>query len=449
MKSGKALPSGVQVVYVGWGADLEAVSRTYDVECSSYLTESSEGSVLAASSVDVCGLSVFEGTTGVFVRPVVFVPTKNTEVLAEHNGAALCVLLNYPNPVVLVGSSKLEPGTSLNDALIALTGLPSRQANGSLRSADVARVDWRGVECMAEAYQLVSGEPLGESLVAAATRAARALPAVVHDELASFAASPHRSGALLVQGVSIGAIPTTPATPSSAVEKDGLSEFVLLTAATRLGHPVGYSPEHGGDLVQNIVPTANSSYRQVSTSSKVRLEFHTEAAFHPHRPRYLLLLCLRGDDQAATTLSSVFDVMDVLDKETLRTLQQPRFATGVDESYVHQRSERLGQATPVISGSFDRPSICFDGDLMVGLDPGASAALDQLRTAIDEVQLSVFLQAGDLLVVDNQVSVHGRSPFSPRFDGTDRWLQRTFVVSDLAPSAPDRIGRIIDTRFVV
>ena len=59
----------------------------------------------------------------------------------------------------------------------------------------------------------------------------------------------------------------------------------------------------------------------------------------------------------------------------------------------------------------------------------------------------VVLEAGDLLVVDNTVAVHGRSPFVPRFDGTDRWLQRTFVVTDLAPSAAERRGRVIVTEF--
>jgi hypothetical protein len=67
--------------------------------------------------------------------------------------------------------------------------------------------------------------------------------------------------------------------------------------------------------------------------------------------------------------------------------------------------------------------------------------------AIREVEGGVVLEAGDLLVVDNNVSVHGRSPYEPRFDGTDRWLQRTFVVSDLAPSASDRVGRVITTHF--
>ncbi|HRE02697.1 MAG TPA: TauD/TfdA family dioxygenase, partial [Ilumatobacteraceae bacterium] len=59
----------------------------------------------------------------------------------------------------------------------------------------------------------------------------------------------------------------------------------------------------------------------------------------------------------------------------------------------------------------------------------------------------VLLEPGDLLIVDNSMVVHGRSPFTPRFDGTDRWLQRAFVVDDLAPSAAERDGRVITTVF--
>ncbi|MBK6763531.1 MAG: TauD/TfdA family dioxygenase [Micrococcales bacterium] len=58
------------------------------------------------------------------------------------------------------------------------------------------------------------------------------------------------------------------------------------------------------------------------------------------------------------------------------------------------------------------------------------------------------LKAGDLLVVDNDVAVHGRTPFTPRFDGTDRWLQRTFVVADHTAADGSRDGRVITTRFI-
>jgi hypothetical protein len=84
---------------------------------------------------------------------------------------------------------------------------------------------------------------------------------------------------------------------------------------------------------------------------------------------------------------------------------------------------------------------------MTGTDSEAQRALETLAAAVAEHHTGVVLEAGDLLVVDNALAVHGRTPFTPRFDGSDRWLQRTFVVADLAPSAGERLGRVITTRF--
>ena len=286
-----------------------------------------------------------------------------------------------------------------------------------------------------------------DAFVQAAGHAARLLPAVIHDALVDFTDAAPQAGAIVLRGLPVGELPHTPASPTAPVTKDTVSEFTLLTVARRLGQPVGYLPEHGGDLVQNLVPTQASADRQVSTSSKVSLMFHTEAAFHPHRPRYLLLLCLRGDENAFTTLSSIFEVLPRLPKPVVDTLFQPRFRTAVDESYLHGRANMLGVAMPVLSGDRDRPTMVFDADLMVGTDEEADDALRALGAAVEAHQTAVALQAGDLLVVDNNVAVHGRSPYSPRFDGYDRWLQRSMVVADLAASAGDRDGRVIVTRF--
>jgi L-asparagine oxygenase len=84
---------------------------------------------------------------------------------------------------------------------------------------------------------------------------------------------------------------------------------------------------------------------------------------------------------------------------------------------------------------------------MVGVDPQAELVLCRLRELILEHQASIVLEAGDLLVIDNHLAVYGRSRFQARFDGTDRWLQRAFVVSDLSASAADRDGRVITTCF--
>jgi L-asparagine oxygenase len=291
------------------------------------------------------------------------------------------------------------------------------------------------------------GDRLDEDLVTLAALGGRDLPVDVDDAIVRFASASHRSGALLIRNAPIGALPPTPAAPDSHVDKDLATELTLLTVARRLGQPVGYVPEHGGRIVQNIVPTKADAERQTSTSSTSNLMFHTETAFHPFRPRYLLLLCLRGDASAHTTLASVHELIDRLPDEVVAVMFQPRFRTSVDASFLDGRPNELGPARPLITGTRDEPTFIFDADLTVGTDDEADAVLAQLRALIEEISTSVVLEPGDLLVIDNNIAVHGRSPFTARFDGNDRWLQRSFVVSDLAPSAGQREGRVITTQF--
>jgi L-asparagine oxygenase len=312
------------------------------------------------------------------------------------------------------------------------------------------RIDQRPMTVDAAGWR-VSIDPsvteLDEALVDLAAGCGRNLPIEVDDAIARFASQSHRTGALLIHNAPIGQLPLTPATPDAPTHKDLATELVVLTVARRLGQPVGYLPEHGGRLVQNIVPTEADVDRQTSTSSSSNLMFHTETAFHPHRPRYLLLLCLRGDPRARTTLASVHDIFELLDDDVVAAMFEPRFRTAVDASFLRGRANQLGSLSPLVAGTRSEPTFAFDADLTVGVDPFAEHVVDEVSAAIERCQTAVVLEAGDLLVIDNNVAVHGRSPFVARFDGHDRWLQRSFVVADLAPSAADRDGRVIVTHF--
>jgi len=139
--------------------------------------------------------------------------------------------------------------------------------------------------------------------------------------------------------------------------------------------------------------------------------------------------------------------MDHLSDDMVDVMFEPRFRTAVDASFLAGRANEFGPARPLVTGTRDEPTFIFDADLTVGIDAAAEEVVVAVRSAIADVETSVVLEPGDLLVVDNNVAVHGRSPFSARFDGTDRWLQRAFVVTDLAPSAADRAGRVITTEF--
>jgi hypothetical protein len=288
---------------------------------------------------------------------------------------------------------------------------------------------------------------LDDDLVRRAALGSREIPLAVDEAIVGFASQPNRCGALLIRNAPIGELPSTPATPDAPVAKDLATELTLLTVARRLGEPVGYVPEHGGRIVQNIVPTQSDADSQTSTSSRSNLMFHTETAFHPFRPRYLLLLCLRGDPSAHTTLVSVHELMDRLPDDVVDMMFEPRFRTAVDASFLGGRTNELGPARALITGTRDEPTFIFDADLTVGIDTDAEDVLVRLRDLIEQIKTSVVLEPGDLLVVDNNVAVHGRSPFTARFDGNDRWLQRSFVVTDLAPSAGQRAGRVITTEF--
>lgn len=290
--------------------------------------------------------------------------------------------------------------------------------------------------------------PLDDAFVDTAAAHARDLPAPLRAAVRAFAADSGADGILLLRGLPVGTVPATPLDPNAGRAKDRASELTLLAVARLLGEPIGYVQEHGGGIVQNIVPARATEGRQVSTSSNVTLAWHTETAFHPHKPRYLLLLCLRGDAAAATLLCSVAHCLPHLDAETIATLRQPRFRTRPDESFLEPGTAgALGPPMAILAGDGEQPTFTYDEDLMVGIDAGAHAALDRLGAVVRDRASSIVLEAGDLLVVDNERVVHGRTSFAARFDGTDRWLQRSFVVADLAPSAAERAGRIITTRF--
>lgn len=285
---------------------------------------------------------------------------------------------------------------------------------------------------------------LDESFVQACHQTRRDLPYELTNALSQFAAG-DSSGALLLRGLPVGVVPSTPATPSAPTAKDRTSECTLLTLATLLGEPVGYAPEHGGKIVQNIVPVQATAAKQVSTSSNVTLDFHTETAFHPEKPHYLLLLCLRGDPNAATLLCSVTSALSLLDAETISVLRQPRFRTRPDVSFLSGPDAlgEFGPAAPILAGTVEQPTFTFDADLMIGLDDAAEQAIEALRKAVQAAHSGVVLEAGDLLVIDNHAAVHGRSPFAARYDGTDRWVQRAFVVDAI----PEGSGRVITTTF--
>lgn len=253
-------------------------------------------------------------------------------------------------------------------------------------------------------------------------------------------------GVILYNNVEIGYIPKTPAQPYFESSLLYYAKQTLLQYAAKFGHPISYIQEQKGSLIQNIVPVHKTETQQISTSSKVELGLHTETAFHPHKPDYVMLLCLRGDHNAVTTYCNLSDILKQLDLHTRRVLKQKWFTTGIDLSFRTNNEPDQEIPISIVGESDNMLTLTYDELLIKGINDLAKEALKKVGEAIKNCTQEIVLKTGDLLVIDNRKTIHGRKPFQPKYDGTDRWVQRMLVRKNLPPS--DQLdGRIVVTKF--
>jgi L-asparagine oxygenase len=279
---------------------------------------------------------------------------------------------------------------------------------------------------------------------------ARELPATLAEALWEFEERGSDSGVLVLRGLEIGELPPTPADNSTGVGAGTLLASQQAVLCHALGHMVGYAAEAQGHLLQDMVPNARLAATQQSQGSKVELEAHTEQCFSDLRPDYVSLGCLRGDPAAATYAFRALDLAGLFSAEEVLELYRPLWTTLVDESFANFLDTREVRGPfPILAGDPADPTMLVDQDLMHGITARAQELLECVLAAYVANRRSVVLEQGDVLMLDNLRAMHGRSPFTPRFDGTDRFITRGFVVRDLRRSRFARPGsrRIIEASF--
>ena len=255
--------------------------------------------------------------------------------------------------------------------------------------------------------------------------------------LLTFRVAGSPDGVLLVRGLPID--DPLPATPTSGAFHGSWRELAISTVGqlmvmSALGDVMAYADEKDGRLVQDIAPVPGAETRQENTGSSL-LELHTEDGFHPNKPDFLSLLCLRSDHErrALTVAGAVRSVLPLLDARHVRVLREPQYRIRLASSF---GGAGVSAPLPVLSGSWTDPELCVDFHAMEATTADAAAALQALRDRIERSLVGAVLEPGDLLVIDNRKAVHGRTGFSPRYDGTDRWLRRCFAVADIRTPRP-------------
>ncbi|MFI6640501.1 TauD/TfdA family dioxygenase [Streptomyces sp. NPDC050504] len=266
------------------------------------------------------------------------------------------------------------------------------------------------------------------------------------------------TAAVVVSGfpVSDDAIGTTPGHWRERSLATPREDAYLTLLTSRLGDLFCWKSLQDGRLLNDVVPIAGDESSQTGHGSKVEFDVHCEDGFNDFRCDFVGLMCFRNREHIATTVSLMDDIR--LSEEDEKVLREARFVLSPDSETVRNAAS-LGQTgpklVPLLNGDAEEPYVRIDcREYMKAVDGDAEAdrALTNLLEEFRRVQQSIDLNQGDVCLIDNYRSVHGRQPFRPKYDGYDRWYRKALVTRDLRKSRTLResaSGYVIDmTKYV-
>lgn len=376
------------------------------------------------------------------------------EVLPTHDPAGITALL-----AAEVGAELLYQyarGTGRTRATAPAPARPRTTRRGTSKGTDMTTTRPEIVRCEDDAGRLLA---LRERLpriprldlsgyFTTAGELSRELPEHLRGALGDFRTTGNEAGYLLLTGLPVSdeELPETPTSTPAPVKRPLLSMEAWLTlVGMELGLPTGYRELRSGTILQDVYPSPSAHYLSSETSETI-LEFHTEMAYHKHQPHYVMLACSRADHEgkAATLVGSVRKALSHLDDSTRMELYRKPMRCHVDMAFRPAEDADPVYQISVLDGHRDDPLLAYDRELLDPADLPAKQALAELSDALDEVTEPVHLRPGDLLIVDNYRTTHARTPFTPRWDGKDRWLHRMYIrVPERMTDSAAQVGDVV------
>lgn len=223
------------------------------------------------------------------------------------------------------------------------------------------------------------------------------------------------------------------------------SKQALLAFASCIGRPVSADP-HRPNLVWEVCPKSGlpSDYTPTITEHCGDAALHTDSAFKRSPETYVLLFAYKpaADGGGLSQVLSAQHLLNSLSqspdgRRCIRLLRETRFPFQVPTAFTKDRLDSIVEwvSAPILSR---QGKIRYRHDLIVSaLDHGVTSLSPESQWAIAHTvreleQLtpkSLLLRSGDLLVLNNQRVLHGRTAFEDR----DRMLLRVRLATAHQP----------------
>jgi len=279
------------------------------------------------------------------------------------------------------------------------------------------------------------------------------IPNRIKIALANFAQHGSETGFFLIKYEIDENIPKTPLDNKQKIGETTTMSRIQSIFISSMSEMLAYEAEGYGRLFQDVIPTESMAKNQTSLGSDMELEIHTEQAFSKLRPDIVSLACLRGDQNAQTYILPVKYIINNITHDELKMLREPLWKTGVDLSFKMNGASFIDGdirgPIPIISGEKEDPRLIFDQDLMIGETQESENMIKKIVDIYYKHRIVHNLQSGEIIFIDNRRAVHGRSSFTPKYDGYDRFLIRCFSVFNYEDSAYARSnnGRMVSAIY--
>lgn len=233
---------------------------------------------------------------------------------------------------------------------------------------------------------------------------------------------------------------------ATSAKSGSVSENLLVAMASLIGEPYSIHFE-GSEIVNNLIPTQDTTKEFTGIGSEVELDFHTENAalksigYHNYSPQGLLLTGVNYDpDGPLTRVADARRALQLLTEEQIAILRSPSFKIKVP----YRWREFLGEGNsttglvPIIRDESDYPDIAaaFYPDMVEPIHDKAKQAFAAFHLAIKKVSIGLEIKPGVLVYIDNRFTLHSRDSFKPQFNEAglaNRWIQRVFIAPNLWP----------------
>lgn len=219
---------------------------------------------------------------------------------------------------------------------------------------------------------------------------------------------------------------------------------------------VSYGSENDGHLFVNLVAMSGSGV--FAEKSKRSMRGHTDGVSFPFNgdddeedpriapsPDLVILVALRNPNEVPTNVMSLPNVIPQLSPSDLNELKKPQFSIRSQPTFVQGMKILLGKELVVIDEPIlkDVPGstwVRYSHSSVLPSTSGGVAedASNKFERACNQSAIPLVMHPGDVLVINNRLSLHGRGEVGEDVGGRSRWLLRTYGLNSFKLPAHKR-----------